>query len=98
MRMMWADWMILAFIAILLIIGFKFPDPGRNWPFNVKATVKLFGFLLAVTVFFILANVVKNRLNWPPGEVVLFYFLLICFFILLVLGIFLPKGIKLKRD
>lgn len=87
----------MAFIVILLIIGFKFPDPRRNWPLNVKNTWKVFGFLLVIAAFFILVNVVKDLINWPSDEVVLFYFILICFFVLLLLGILLPKGIKLKR-
>jgi len=89
--------MIIAFIAILVFIGLKFPDPRRNWPMTVKNTWKLFGIVLLVAAFFILVNVVKNRIDWPSKEVILFYAILICFFILLLLGILLPKGIKLKR-
>ena len=96
--MIWTDWMIIAFIVILVFIGLKFPDPRRNWPLTVKNTGKLFGFTLVIAAFFILVNVVKHKIDWPSDEVVLFYFILICFFILLILGIFLPKGIKLKRS
>ena len=98
--MTWNDWMLVSLLilfAIIAFIGIKFPDPRRNWPYNKKTTLKFFGFLLVLTILLILMNVVKNMVNWPSRATVLFYVILLCFFTLLIMGIFLPRGIRLDR-
>jgi len=96
----WVDWSFIAIlvgVAILIFIALKFPDPMKDWPFSTKNTAILLGSCLVFVVLFTLMNVVKNMMDWPPQGVVLFWALLGCFVILILVGIFLPHGIRLKN-
>lgn len=97
--MNWTDWIFIALlvgVAILIFIALKFPDPKKDWPFNVKNTAILLGSCLVFVVLFTLMNFVKNSMDWPSQGVVLFWAMFGCFVILVVVGVFLPHGIRLK--
>ena len=97
--MNWTDWAFIAIllgVAILIFISLKFPEPKKDWPFGVKNTAILLGSCLVFIVLFTLMNVVKYYFDWPSDGVVLFWVLFGCFAILVVVGIFLPKGIVMR--
>ena len=98
----WLSWflmLLLIAVLILVFIGIKFPFPRRDWPFNTKNTLILLGSITVFILLFSLMNIVKNLVNWPDREIILFWVVLVAFLVLFLLGIFLPKGIKLpKRD
>ena len=97
----WLNWfLMLLFIAVLILafIGLKFPFPNRDWPFNTKNTLILLGSITVFVLLFTLLNIVKNLVDWPARELIIFWVVLLCFLILFLLGIFLPSGIKLPKN
>ena len=100
MNIDWLDWfLLLGFLAVLILvfIGLKFPFPRRDWPFNTKNTLILLGSITVFVVLFSLMNIVKNLVDWPARELILFWVVLLTFLVLFLLGVFLPKGLKLPN-
>ena len=101
MPMNWMSWILLGLLvlfALLFAIGLRFPIPRRHWPFNRKNTVILVISTLVFVTALILLNVLRHLLGWPRFETdTVFYFSLVCFGILVLLGTFLPKGIRPRR-
>ena len=98
--MTWMDWILATLIilfGIIFFIGLRFRYPQRDWPYNRKTTLKFLGLVLIFTLLLILMNVVRNLDGWPSRITVWFYGILVGFVILIVMGIFLPRGIRLER-
>ena len=91
-------WVLMVILFLAVIIGLIFRDPRKDWPFNTKNTLMLLGSCTVFLTIMILANVVKKLVDWPAKEILLFGFLLVCFMILVIIGVFLPKGIRMGRD
>jgi hypothetical protein len=97
----WLNWflmLMLIAVLILVFIGLKFPFPRRDWPFNTKNTLILLGSITVFVLLFSLLNIVKNLVDWPSREIIIFWVALFCFLVLLLLGIFLPHGIRLPKN
>jgi len=91
-------WVSLLLLFIAVVLGLIFRNPRKDWPFNRKNTLILLGSCAVFLTIMILANVVKKLVDWPAKEILLFGFLLVCFIVLVVIGVFVPRGIRLNRD
>jgi len=97
--MMW-DWLLIIVLilgAILIFVALKFPIPKRDWPFNTKNTIILLTTCLVFVLLFTMFNVLKYFIEWPNRAIVIFYLSLFLFMILIILGIFFPRGIQLYK-
>ena len=87
-------WVLLAILFLAVVLGLAFRNPREDWPFNRKNTLILLGTCTVFLAIMILVNVVKKLVDWPAKEILLFGFLLVSFLVLVVLGVFVPRGIR----
>ncbi len=92
------DWIVLVSVVVYLFLGiiaFKFPRGRGDWHKDWRETLYL---MLSAIVFLMLLFLlwyVSAVVSWPPALIVVLWVSAISFFVLVLVGIFVPRGIQL---
>ena len=81
--------------ACLGVVAFVFPRARENWTRERKETLHM---ALSATVFLMLLFLlwyVSAVIDWPPALTIIIWVCAISMFGLLIVGIFVPRGIRL---
>ncbi len=87
---------LIAFAA-LAAFSLKYPRGVFDWPHNRKTTAYIVVVASVFLVLFALLWYFSNIFEWPPWAELLAYLGLVVGAVLIILGIVVPKGIKLSK-
>jgi small-conductance mechanosensitive channel len=90
----WIFVIILIIIIILIAIGLWFPRGSRDWPLSPRATVYLIIGSLFFILLLVLINIVSIYVNWSDFITSSIYFSISIFFVLIIVGLFYPEGLR----
>ena len=91
---MWIIGIIILIWIAAIYVGSRYPDPQRDWPYDLKRTVRIF---LSIILFIIMAGLiylVSLRFSLPPPSLIFTYFLVPVFLTLILIGLFFPNGFR----
>lgn len=93
------DWILLVSIILYTFLGilaFRFPRARENWHRDWRETLYL---VLSTVVFLMLLFLlwfVSAVVDWPSALTILFWGSVISLVFLVLIGVFVPHGIKLS--
>jgi small-conductance mechanosensitive channel len=91
--------LIAAIIYVCLIaVAFKFPRTRENWTKERKESLQI---VMSTTIFlmlFFLLWYVSSVVDWPDAIIVTVWVCAFTFLGLVLVGIFVPEGVKLRFD
>lgn len=97
-------WLIIISIIIFIFLGawsIRFPRSRQDWRKDRAETVSMLMSATIFLLFFLLLWYTIGLVDWPDAMTLIVWGTFITFFLLILVGIFLPKGTKLnlkKKD
>lgn len=93
------NWIILFCFAVFVFLavwGLKFPRTKQDWKKDRIETLSLFVSTMIFLMLFLLLWYVVSIVSWPSVLDIIIWASVILFFIIFLVAVFLPMGVKLK--
>ena len=92
--------MIIALIIYVcrIAVAFKFPRTRENWNKERKQSIQILMSGIVFLMLFLCLWYVSYVVDWPDAMVIIFWSCALTFAGLILMGIFVPQGIKLSFE
>ena len=95
------QWIMLIALIIyvcLIAVAFKFPRTRENWNKERKQSIQILMSGIVFLMLFLCLWYVSYVVDWPDAMVIIFWSCALTFAGLILMGIFVPQGIKLSFE
>ena len=95
------QWIMLIALIIyvcLIAVAFKFPRTRENWNKERKQSVQILMSAIVFLMLFLCLWYISYVVDWPDAMVLIFWSCALTFAGLILMGIFVPRGIKLSFE
>lgn len=90
----WIIGFIILIWIIIIYMGSRYPDPHKDWPYDLKRSVRIFLFVILFIIMACLIYLVSLRFDLPTSPIMFTYFLVLVIFTLIFIGLFFPNGFR----